>query len=342
MPKVTLAFLAVFAWDKAYSRNIFHLPLATQILNQNMYTLSRNGFTVPNVQMDSHSFLLNYPRGAYTTARTVNQKSVFEFETHVKRTASSFQEIFHSLQNSALVQEFGKEENLRERMAASMSTAICDFYSNFPEHEERELKLTVLATVQSSDVPEYGAELVPELYCHACLLPDIPSRPIKVEIRGQPRENALAKDSQWVRDRKSLQNLVAPDANEMILRDEDGFLYEGGQTNFYAIIDGVVYTAGEGVLEGTVRRLLLEVCEKNTIPVVLEPPNIRGIESWEGALISSTSRLALPIDEISLPQDGCCVCEQDQKIYFSKDNLLAEKISALIKQEVQSHSTQII
>jgi len=33
-------------------------------------------------------------------------------------------------------------------------------------------------------------------------LPPIPLPPIKVEVRGAPRDNAKAKDSQWVRDRK--------------------------------------------------------------------------------------------------------------------------------------------
>ena len=35
-----------------------------------------------------------------------------------------------------------------------------------------------------------------------------------------------------------------------------------------------VHTAGEGVLAGTVRRLLLEVCEREGVPVVLEPPTL--------------------------------------------------------------------
>lgn len=35
--------------------------------------------------------------------------------------------------------------------------------------------------------------------CHVGLLPPIPPPPIKVEIRGAPRSNAKAKDSQWVR-----------------------------------------------------------------------------------------------------------------------------------------------
>ena len=57
---------------------------------------------------------------------------------------------------------------------------------------------------------------------------------------------------------------------------------EGSQTNFYAIVDGALVTAGEGILMGTVRRLALEVCERERIPVVLEAPDLKDIERWEG------------------------------------------------------------
>lgn len=58
-----------------------------------------------------------------------------------------------------------------------------------------------------------------------------------------------------------------------------------------------MHTAGEGILEGTVRRLLLEVCGREGTPVVLSPPRLADAGRWEGALISSTSRLLLPVDE---------------------------------------------
>ena len=41
---------------------------------------------------------------------------------------------------------------------------------------------------------------------------------------------------------------------------EQGNVLEGTQTNFFAVIEDTVYTAEEGVLMGTVRGVLLEVC----------------------------------------------------------------------------------
>ena len=65
-------------------------------------------------------------------------------------------------------------------------------------------------------------------------------------------------------------------------------------------------------LEGTVRRLLLEVCEREGIPVVLTPPQLADAARWEGAMISSTSRLLLPVDELYVPQPGACAEEADR------------------------------
>jgi len=336
-----------------FSKLSLRFAAAASIISQKMASLSKNGVPL-DCDFDAKNFLLKYPRGAYTTARTVNRHSVFEFETHVARTASSSAEIFNHLANTnsgTNVEAITTIDLLRERMASGLGAVIQDFYQKYPDQGEQELKLTVLATMEKvnqdqndgNGPPQVGSSnLSPVVYCHACLLPPVPPRPIKVEIRGQPRENALTKDSQWVRDRQSLQDLLSPEANEMILQNEEGQLYEGSQTNFYAIINGTVYTAGEGILEGTVRRLMLEVCEKHNIPVVFSPPNIKEIDTWEAALISSTSRLVLAIDQIDIPQHNKKVDAHDKKILFENNQgSVASNIVDLVRKEVEAHSTKI-
>lgn len=48
-----------------------------------------------------------------------------------------------------------------------------------------------------------------QLYTHIRPLPPRPSPPIRVDIRGAPRGNAKAKDSQWVKERKGLEVCAA-------------------------------------------------------------------------------------------------------------------------------------
>ncbi len=46
---------------------------------------------------------------------------------------------------------------------------------------------------------------------------------------------------------------------EYLMLDEAGFILEGGGSNFYGVRDGVVYTAGSGVLEGIARHIILDL-----------------------------------------------------------------------------------
>ncbi len=57
-------------------------------------------------------------------------------------------------------------------------------------------------------------------------------------------------------------------------------------------------TARDGVLIGTVRQLVLDVCAQMGIPVIEEAPHISTIKSWIGCAVSSTSRMLLPINEL--------------------------------------------
>ena len=63
-------------------------------------------------------------------------------------------------------------------------------------------------------------------------------------------------------------------------------------------------TSGEGILEGTLRGLVLDVCRNEVIPVVLRPPRLDGAGGWEGVIVSSPSRLELPVDELYVPAEG--------------------------------------
>lgn len=62
-----------------------------------------------------------------------------------------------------------------------------------------------------------------------------------------------------MRQRQGLVASQPADVNELLLADSDGTILEGLSSNFYVVMGGTLYTAGEGVLPGTVRDLVLEV-----------------------------------------------------------------------------------
>lgn len=132
--------------------------------------------------------------------------------------------------------------------------------------------------------------------------------------------------------------------NDVVMCDEEGQLLEGTQTNFYAITSGgVLQTAGGGsVLEGTVRRLLLQVCAEEGIPVDESPPRLSESGSWQGALLSSTSRLLLPIHWMGMPEEEVKAGGGAAARSFTyEEGCLALRIVALVAARVVDASTAI-
>ncbi|KAL7483302.1 hypothetical protein ACHAW6_008949 [Cyclotella cf. meneghiniana] len=149
------------------------------------------------------------------------------------------------------------------------------------------------------------------LYCHIGLLTDSSaSKFVRVLVHGHGRENASAKDSKWVIDRKEL---TAPNASsdlsspssllyeEIILINDGGELLEGTQTNFYVVKNSnSIITANEGVLFGSVRDSVLRVCQNHGIEVELRAPTLQDLKVASGVFITSTSRWVMPVHQIDL------------------------------------------
>lgn len=84
---------------------------------------------------------------------------------------------------------------------------------------------------------------------------------------------------------------------EIILCDND-HIFEGGQSNFFAVKNGTVYTNDEGVLNGTVRSMVITLCEKLHIPLVMEAPLLSEVMQWDACFITSTSRFIMNINTL--------------------------------------------
>ena len=277
----------------------------------------------------SKPFLAAHPRGAYTTARTVRGgTAVFELEAHVDRTAESLR-LMHADAGTCVALE---PSVFRERFVGSMAAAVRGFYAQQGDAAGREARVTVLATVEDAEV---------HFYSHAGELPPPRRPPVAVEVRGSPRSDAAAKDSSWVTDRQGLEQLKGTDVDEIILRGDDGELLEGSQTNFYAVRDGALWTAEEGVLAGTVRSLVLRVCAEQGVEVVLQPPNLSDLHLWDGCLISSTSRLLLPVDTVCVCREGFAwEASLDDSRTFEPDDL-THMLGRLLAAEVEDNSVEL-
>ena len=319
-----------------------------------LYTTARQTAAAAS-DVTSKEFILKLPRGAYTTARTVGRSSVFELETHLERLAISAQLMMDDDAAKAAPTAGATPAPpmtvdavlLRQDVLASVRAAIVS-------HAERsacELKVTVLATrtaaagaagaAGAAAEGETAASANFEVHTHVGDLVPRRAPPVCVVVRGSPRENARAKDSDWIRQRQGLEDEKPAHVDEVVMMAEDGGLPEGTQTNFFAVKGGTLFTAGDGVLEGTVRRVVLEVCERDGIPVELVPPNVADVMAWEGAFVSSTSRLVLPIDEIEVPRGQFAGMPEGAKRKFEGRSLV-HQIEDKVMAEIESHSLSVM
>eukprot|EP00967_Tisochrysis_lutea_P124984 scaffold209587_cov30-Tisochrysis_lutea.AAC.3 len=321
------------------------------------FAIARDGRATHSEQ-SAKEWLLASPHGAYTTARTCSGGTrLFEWETHIARTAASAAAMLANEANfqrrNALIEAVGSAAALRPRLDENVAAAVRLYKER--HQQVNELKVTILVTWQhhggsdvfSGEVRE-GAHLstvddtLSSVHVHVGPLPPLPTPPVRVEVRGAPRSNALAKDSSWVSDRAPLEELLRPDFNELLLATEDGDVLEGSQTNFFVLQGGKLVTAGKGVLEGTVRRLLLEVCEREGVPVVFRPPNLAECQEWDAAFVSSTSRLLLPVNELYVPESGKRSVDSDVRRTFEySPTALAIRLRDMVVGEVEAHSVPI-
>jgi branched-subunit amino acid aminotransferase/4-amino-4-deoxychorismate lyase len=86
--------------------------------------------------------------------------------------------------------------------------------------------------------------------------------------------------------------------HDLLLVDDNGRILEGTRTNFFAVRDGALYTAGEGVLEGVTRRVILRIADELGLPVRLEAIRVEAIDTLQEAALSGSSRDLLPVVRI--------------------------------------------
>ena len=86
---------------------------------------------------------------------------------------------------------------------------------------------------------------------------------------------------------------------EYLLLDSAGRILEGTGTNFWAVREGVAYTAGEGVLEGITREILLQLIPQLGLPLRLEAFAAAEVATLDEAALSGSSRAFLPVVSIA-------------------------------------------
>lgn len=112
------------------------------------------------------------------------------------------------------------------------------------------------------------------------------------------REMARAKTADFVQQRSQFAPGRLQDQYEYLILDQEGHILEGTMTNFWAVRDGEVWTANEGMLEGVTRKIILSLIPQLDIPLRLEAVRQEEIPALTEAAISGSSRAVMPVVQI--------------------------------------------
>jgi len=117
---------------------------------------------------------------------------------------------------------------------------------------------------------------------------------------------AGAKSTSYMRAVVAIQAAKAAGANEVVYVDErNGNLLEGVTSNFFAVIDGKLYTPVADVLHGITRMWIIQECAKLGIEVVEGPVHKSQIPNMQEAfLASSTKEASVSVIDIDGQQIG--------------------------------------
>lgn len=228
------------------------------------------------------------PLGVYTGFVTFERVKFLHLAAHLDRLEAS-------------IAEMSWHFSLNRPVLRRTIDQLC--HSVHPEAPNLRFRLDVLAARPKS--PIIAGELVGEIGRVILAVSPFPGWPAKhyregVAVATVPalyRENPRAKTADFVLAREAATRDI-PAAYEYLLLDEQELMLECSSSNFYAVRDGVIQTAGEGVLEGVTRRIVLDFIRQANLPLHLKAPALADVPLLEEAFLSSSSRGIMPVVRI--------------------------------------------
>ncbi|RIB06012.1 hypothetical protein C2G38_2218111 [Gigaspora rosea] len=269
-----------------------------RLKTMNGESLSGSDFAISETRISSNEFLLQYPRGTYTAARTVNRTAIMDLQGHIKRTCDSLKLV--KFKNSENISIEGNQDE-----------------TNNNDSEETEPDYVTQAMAPYRDPEIFKGLVIPLLKTGLTKYFEIEEEtPWHIKGVGEIKVTWIVCYS-FKESRPILAiyftPLHAPSSSKC--RTKQGFSFKlgrglwGTQKNSRRIVKilmhnpdtrlPIVVTAPlHFVLEGTIRKIVTMICERDGIDLKSWFPNLDDVVHWEGAFITSTSRLVLPIELI--------------------------------------------
>jgi len=230
------------------------------------------------------------PGGAYTTLRTFNGNRALRLEDHFRRLEQTAQIAGHPL--------FLDDTTLRAALRRVIQAAAGG---------DLRLRLTLDLEQTVGDVYISAEPLVvppPEAY----------QQGVMAVTSNLQRHLPQAKLTRFIARAAPVRQALPPGVNEAIMVDLQGRLSEGLSSNFFAVLHGTIYTAGEGILSGITRAQVLENIQQAGLALRLQPVTVDDLPGLAETFITSSSRGVLPVVQIDQVvvgsgQPGAITCQ---------------------------------
>ncbi len=255
--------------------------------------------------LDEASTIL--PSGVYTTLRTYQGDKVLNFSEHIQR-----------LERSAALTGQPIQIN-QEWLRASLRALIKNF-------DQQDVRIRITA------VPGTGGELTFFVSMGVLTIPGAEARAngVRVISKRLSRENPEAKLTDFILTTRKLRTELPAGVNEILLVSADGIILEGMTSNFFAIKNNQIWSAGKGILPGITRSLVLEVITNKGLLINLDGYPLDRVMELDEAFITSTSRGILPVVKIDQTIIGTGIPgELTRELACQLESVIKERLESL-------------
>ena len=257
---------------------------------------------------DFDSITTALPNGLYTTFRTYADRTrVIGLRSHLER-------LYLPAKAQEIVPAIRKQDALRDVLSELLVRL---------SGSEARVRLILDTSVEPGVFYVLLQPLLPvpaEIYTEGVQLETSRSS------RGKPslKQTAFIAESAFDRTR------VGGAVFEILLTNK-GRILEGMTSNFFYVRDGVLATAGRGVLIGVTRQTVLALAKQQGISTSIKAMTLNEVPNIEEAFITSSSRGIVPVVQI----DG-------QQVADRKVGVITRKLMRLYEENLLSLAEEII
>ncbi len=216
----------------------------------------------------------SFANGVYTTLRTRESKYALQLSAHLSRLVESF-----GLNGSDFTYNINQLRPILRTLLQPLPGEEKRVRLHIP-FSEPQFCYILIEELKHSDIAAY-------------------QKGVAVKTNCLSRKNPVAKQTSFIElSRGEKDYLRTYNLEESLIINKQGKILEGLSSNFFAVENGVIFTAGEGVLHGVTRNIILESAVESGFEIILNSVNYDEISHIDEAFITSTSRMVMPLVKI--------------------------------------------